>query len=104
MPRLLRLVALLSAVVLLVTACGGGDDNSSSSTQSAPAASGSSSSAAPVDAAAVLAAAKVPTTGPVHSSLSLKALFSGTPKDQTLGAFLSGPIELTVDGTADAAT
>ena len=104
MLRLLRLVALLSTLLVLVAACGGGDDDKEgSSTAAAPAESAASGGgAATTDAATLLQAAQVPATGAVKTKLSLKANVDGTPKDQLLGAFLSGPIEITVDGVADA--
>jgi len=113
MPRLLRLAALL-AMLAFLAACGGGDDDddqASTAAQSAAAAdstasgdAAATSAAASGDAATVLAAAKAPTSGPVHTTLTLKALFEGEPTDPTLGAFLTGPIELAIDGTADAAS
>lgn len=105
MLRLLHLVALLSTLLLLVAACGGGDDDKDgTSTAAAPAESAAASSAAPAtDAASLLQAAQVP-TGAVKTKLSLKANVDGTPKDPMLGAFLSGPIEISVDGVADAAS
>src|SRR5215207_9139836 len=101
MPRVLRLAALF-AVLVLLAACGGGDDDDQPSTaaQTAPAA-GSTTSAATTaasgEAASVLATAKAPTTGPVHTKLALKALFEGEPTEPMLGAFLAGPIELGID-------
>ena len=41
-------------------------------------------------------------TGAVKTKFTLKANVDGTPKDPILGAFLSGPIEISVDGVADA--
>ena len=112
MPRLLRLTALL-AMLGLLAACGGGDDDDKATTAAqatagaGSAASGAESAATPAaggEAASLLAAAKAPTTGPVHTKLTLKALFEGEPTEPMLGAFLSGPIEITIDGTADAAS
>jgi hypothetical protein len=104
MLRLLRLAALVCTLIVVVAACGGGDDDKDeSSTAAAPAASGATSgAAAPTDAATLLGAARVQSTGAARTKLSLKANVDGTPKDALLGAFLSGPIEVTVDGVADA--
>lgn len=102
MLRLLRLAALVCTLIVVVAACGGGDDDKDeTSTAAAPAASGATS-AAPTDAASLLGAAQVQTTGAAKTKLSLKANVDGTPKSALLGAFLSGPIEVTVDGVTDA--
>jgi hypothetical protein len=88
---------LVAGLSVTVAACGG--SNSSSSTTSTASASQSGDS----DAQSVLAGIKtnVGDQGPQKISLAFSADISGSAKDPTLGAFLSKPISIKLDGTAD---
>jgi hypothetical protein len=86
---------LVAGLSLTVAACG----SSGSSSTSTGSAAGATSS----DAQAVLSSIRtnVADQGPQKISLELTATVSGSPKDPTLGVFLSKPISIKLDGTAD---
>jgi hypothetical protein len=87
---------LVAGLSLTVAACGSSAGSSSTSTGSAGAASDS-------DAQAVLSSIRtdVGDQGPQKISIELTATVSGSPKDPTLGAFLTKPISIKLDGAAD---
>ena len=86
---------LVAGLSLTVAACG----SSGSSSTSTGSAAGATSS----DAQAVLSSIRtnIADQGPQKISLELTATVSGSPKDPTLGLFLTKPISLKLDGTAD---
>jgi hypothetical protein len=90
-------VLLVAGLALTAAACGGSGSSSSTSTSSTGSASGNS------DAQAVLSSinANVGDQGPQNISVKLSATISGSPKDPTLGAFLTKPITLTLSGPVD---
>jgi hypothetical protein len=85
---------LVAGLALTAAACGGSGSSSSTST---PSAGGNG------DAQAVLSAinTNVGDQGPQNISVKLSASISGSPKDPTLGAFLSKPVTLTLSGPVD---
>jgi hypothetical protein len=89
---------LLAALALTGAACGGGG-NSSASSSSTPSTTASGNG----DAQAILASIRtnVGDQGPQKISVKFTATISGTPTDPTLGAFLTKPISLTLDGPVD---
>jgi hypothetical protein len=91
-PALALLVAGLS---LTVAACGSSTSGSSSTS--------TGSGAGASDAQAVLSSIRtnVGDQGPQKISLALTATVSGSPKNPTLGAFLTKPISIKLDGPAD---
>jgi hypothetical protein len=91
-------VVLLASLALVAAACGGGSSKSSSTDTSQ-----SSGAASDSDAQSVLAGIKtdVAQQGPQKVSFTLSATIHGTPKDPTLGVFLSKPITLTLSGPTD---
>jgi hypothetical protein len=95
MSRRSALALLLVAGLSLTAAACGSSGSSSTSTGNA---AGTSS-----DAQAVLASIRtnVGDQGPQKINLELTATVSGSPKDPTLGVFLTKPISITLDGTAD---
>jgi hypothetical protein len=91
-------VVLLASLALVAAACGGGGSKSSSTDTSQ-----SSGQASASDAQAVLAGIKtdIAQQGPQKVSFTLSATIHGSPKDPTLGVFLSKPISLTLSGPTD---
>jgi hypothetical protein len=89
-------VLLVAGLAVTAAACGGGGSSADSST-STPSAGGAG------DAQAVLASIRtnVGDLGPQKISVKFSATISGSPKDPTLGAFLTKPITLTLDGPVD---
>jgi hypothetical protein len=89
---------LVAGLSLTVVACGGSSSNATSTSSSNATASGNS------DAQAVLSSIRtnVGEQGPQKISLAFTATISGSPKDPTLGAFLTKPISITLDGPVDA--
>jgi hypothetical protein len=91
---------LLAALALTGAACGGGANTSasSSSTPTTTASAGGSG-----DAQAILASIRtnVGDQGPQKIAVKFTATISGTPTDPSLGAFLTKPISLTLDGPVD---
>ncbi len=87
---------LVAGLAVTGAACGGGS-SSSGSPASTPSTSGAG------DAQAVLASIRtnVGDLGPQKISVKFSATVSGSPKDPTLGAFLTKPITLTLDGPVD---
>ena len=88
---------LVAGLAVTGAACGGGGKSSADSSTSTPSASGAG------DAQAVLASIRtnVGDLGPQKISVKFSATISGSPKDPTLGAFLTKPITLTLDGPVD---
>ena len=88
---------LVAGLAVTGAACGGGGSSSADSSTSTPSASGAG------DAQAVLASIRtnVGDLGPQKISVKFSATISGSPKDPTLGAFLTKPITLTLDGPVD---
>jgi hypothetical protein len=88
---------LVAGLAVTGAACGGGGNSSADSSTSTPSAGGAS------DAQAVLASIRtnVGDLGPQKISVKFSATISGSPKDPTLGAFLTKPITLTLDGPVD---
>jgi hypothetical protein len=89
-------VLLVAGLAVTGAACGGGGSSADSST-STPSAGGAG------DAQAILASIRtnVGDLGPQKISVKFSATISGSPKDPTLGAFLTKPITLTLDGPVD---
>jgi hypothetical protein len=87
---------LVAGLCLTVAACGGSSSN-------APSTSTSSASGAS-DAQSVLSSIRtnVGEQGPQKISLAFTATISGSPTDPTLGAFLTKPISIKLDGPVDA--
>jgi hypothetical protein len=87
---------LVAGLAVTGAACGGGSSSAGSPT-STPSTSGAG------DAQAVLASIRtnVGDLGPQKISVKFSATVSGSPKDPTLGAFLTKPITLTLDGPVD---
>jgi hypothetical protein len=88
---------LVAGLSLTVAACGGSSKSSSASTDTSGATTGDS------NAQAVLAAIRtnVGDQGPQKIALDFTATISGSPTDPTLGAFLSKPISIKLDGPVD---
>jgi hypothetical protein len=88
---------LVAGLSLTVVACGGSSSNATSTSSSNASASGNG------DAQVVLASIRtnVGEQGPQKISLAFTATISGSPKDPTLGAFLTKPISITLDGPVD---
>jgi hypothetical protein len=88
---------LVAGLALTGAACGGSGSSSSTSTTSTASASGGG------NAQAVLSSinANVGDQGPQNVSVKLSATISGSPKDPTIGVFLSKPISLTLSGPVD---
>jgi hypothetical protein len=91
-------MVLLVALALTGAACGGGS-KSSGSPSTTPGTSASSDS----DAQAILSSIRtnVGDLGPQKIGVKFTATISGSPTDPTLGAFLTKPISLTLDGPVD---
>jgi hypothetical protein len=89
---------LVAGLSLTVVACGGSSSNATSTSSSNATASGNS------DAQAVLSSIRtnVGEQGPQKISLAFTATISGSPTDPTLGAFLTKPISIKLDGPVDA--
>lgn len=88
---------LVAGLAVTGAACGGGGKSSADSSTSTPSASGAG------DAQAVLASIRtnVGDLGPQKISVKFSATISGSPKDPTIGAFLTKPVTLTLDGPVD---
>jgi hypothetical protein len=88
---------LVAGLVLTVAACGSSNSGSSSTS------TGTAGSASDNDAQAVLSSIRtdVGDQGPQKISVELTATVSGSPKDPTLGAFLTKPISIKLEGAAD---
>jgi hypothetical protein len=90
---------LVAGLAVTGTACGGGGSSSGSSNTSTASTSASGDS----DAQSVLASIRtnVGDQGPQKLSVKFTATVSGTPTDPSIGAFLTKPITLTLDGPVD---
>ncbi len=88
---------LVAGLSVTVAACGGSSSNATSTNTSTASASGNS------DAQGVLSSIRtnVGDQGPQKISLAFTATISGSPKDPTLGAFLTKPISIKLDGPVD---
>jgi hypothetical protein len=89
---------LVAGLALTGAACGGSGSSSSTSSSTATA-----SATGGGDAQAVLASinTNVGDQGPQNISVKLSATISGSPKNPTLGVFLSKPVSLTLSGPVD---
>ncbi len=91
-------LVLLAVLALTAAACGGGGSSASSTSDTSGA-----SQAGSGDAQAVLSSIKtnVGDQGPQKIAVEFTATISGAAKDPTLGAFLTKPISIKVEGPAD---